>query len=77
MVIIKDNDWEKLEQTEENAITLITCIENQPEYRRCGSGSNCLFYNRYAFCLLCTVRIGFLNPVIPLTESVYSVFERE
>lgn len=33
--IIKDTDWEDLEQTEENQITLITCVENEPEYRRC------------------------------------------
>lgn len=33
--IIRDTDWEYLEQTEENMLTLITCVENQPEYRRC------------------------------------------
>lgn len=33
--IIKDTDWSYLEETEENTITLITCVENQPEYRRC------------------------------------------
>ena len=33
--IIKDTEWEYLEQTEDNMITLITCVENQPEYRRC------------------------------------------
>ena len=33
--IIKDTDWEYLEETEENMLTLITCVENQPEYRRC------------------------------------------
>ena len=33
--IIKDTEWEYLEQTEENILTLITCVENQPEYRRC------------------------------------------
>ena len=33
--MIKDTDWESLENTEENMITLITCVENQPEYRRC------------------------------------------
>ena len=33
--IIKDTDWEKLKDTEENKITLITCVENEPEYRRC------------------------------------------
>ena len=33
--IIKDTNWEYLENTEENRLTLITCVENQPEYRRC------------------------------------------
>lgn len=33
--IIKDTDWTLLENTKENKITLITCVENQPEYRRC------------------------------------------
>lgn len=33
--IIRDTDWTMLEKTEENKITLITCVENQPEYRRC------------------------------------------
>lgn len=33
--IIKDTDWKKLENTEENKITLITCVENQPGLRRC------------------------------------------
>lgn len=33
--IIKDIDWEPLENTKENKITLITCVENEPEYRRC------------------------------------------
>lgn len=33
--IIKDTDWTMLENTEDNRITLITCVENQPEYRRC------------------------------------------
>lgn len=33
--IIKDTDWTYLENTEENRLTLITCVENQPEYRRC------------------------------------------
>lgn len=33
--IIEDTDWTYLEETEENTITLITCIENEPEYRRC------------------------------------------
>ena len=33
--IIKDTEWEYLENTEDNMLTLITCVENQPEYRRC------------------------------------------
>lgn len=33
--IIKDTDWTFLENTEDNRITLITCVENQQEYRRC------------------------------------------
>lgn len=33
--IIKDTDWTYLQNTEENVITLITCVENEPEYRRC------------------------------------------
>ncbi len=37
-VIIKDTDWSYLEETEENTITLITCVENEPEYRRCIQG---------------------------------------
>ena len=37
-VIIKDIDWSYLENTEENIITLITCVENEPEYRRCIQG---------------------------------------
>lgn len=36
--IIKNTDWSYLEETEENTITLITCVENQPEYRRCIQG---------------------------------------
>lgn len=33
--IIKDTDWRYLEQTKENRITLITCVEDAPLYRRC------------------------------------------
>jgi LPXTG-site transpeptidase (sortase) family protein len=33
--IIKDTDWSYLEETDENKITLITCVENEPNYRRC------------------------------------------
>ena len=36
--IIKNTDWSNLENTEENKITLITCVENEPEYRRCIQG---------------------------------------
>lgn len=37
--IIKDTDWSRLENIEEkNVITLITCVENEPEYRRCIQG---------------------------------------
>ncbi len=34
-LIIKDNNWSYLENTKNNTITLITCVENEPEYRRC------------------------------------------
>lgn len=33
--IIKDTDWSFLENTKENILTLITCVEDKPEYRRC------------------------------------------
>ena len=33
--IIKDTDWSYLRNTEDNRITLITCVENKPELRRC------------------------------------------
>lgn len=33
--IIEDTDWSYLQKTEDNKITLITCVENQPKYRRC------------------------------------------
>ena len=33
--IIANTDWSNLENTEEDRITLITCVENQPQYRRC------------------------------------------
>jgi LPXTG-site transpeptidase (sortase) family protein len=33
--IINDTDWSKLENTEDNKLTLITCVENKPELRRC------------------------------------------
>lgn len=36
--IIKDTDIQVIKATKENKITLITCVENQPEYRRCIQG---------------------------------------
>lgn len=33
--IILDTDWSLLENTEENYLTLITCLENVPQKRRC------------------------------------------
>lgn len=33
--VIKDNDWNYLKPTIDNKITLITCEENRPNYRRC------------------------------------------
>ena len=33
--IIKDTDLSCLQNTEDNIITLITCVENSPTYRRC------------------------------------------
>lgn len=33
--IIKDTEWRFLENTEDNKLTLITCVENKPELRRC------------------------------------------
>ena len=32
---ISDEDWSNLENSNQNKITLITCIESEPEYRRC------------------------------------------
>ena len=32
--VIKDTDWSKLENSNQDKITLITCLENEPEYRR-------------------------------------------
>lgn len=34
-IIITDTNWEYLKNTEENTLTLITCVENEPNYRRC------------------------------------------
>lgn len=36
--IIKDTDWKWLENTKDNRITLITCVENEPKYRLCIQG---------------------------------------
>jgi LPXTG-site transpeptidase (sortase) family protein len=36
--IIEDTDWSALEDSEDNIITLITCVENEPNYRRCIQG---------------------------------------
>jgi LPXTG-site transpeptidase (sortase) family protein len=38
IAVIKDTDWSYLQQTKDNRITLITCVENQPEYRLCVQG---------------------------------------
>lgn len=37
-VIIFETDWSMLEDTEDNRITLITCVENREEYRLCVQG---------------------------------------
>ena len=33
--IIEDTDWSYLQETDENKITLITCVENKPTQRLC------------------------------------------
>lgn len=33
--VIEEIDWKYLENTNENKITLITCVENEPQFRRC------------------------------------------
>ena len=33
--IIQNTDWSYLENSDENKITLITCVENEPNLRRC------------------------------------------
>ena len=38
ITIIEDTDWSYLQITEDNRITLITCVENEPSYRRCIQG---------------------------------------
>lgn len=34
-IVIDETDWTYLKNTQDNRLTLITCVENQPEYRRC------------------------------------------
>lgn len=34
-IVIQDTDWSYLQESKENKITLITCVENQPSNRRC------------------------------------------
>ena len=36
--VIDSTDWSVIENTNENRITLITCVENEPQYRRCIRG---------------------------------------
>ena len=38
VTVISDTDWSYLEETNDNRITLITCVENEPNYRRCIQG---------------------------------------
>ncbi|MBO4816260.1 MAG: sortase [Clostridia bacterium] len=33
--IIENTNWNFLKESDENRITLITCVENEPKYRRC------------------------------------------
>lgn len=35
ITIINDTEWTNLENTKENRLTLITCLENEPSKRRC------------------------------------------
>ena len=42
--IISDEDWSLLENTEDNRITLITCVENEPSYRRVVQGIDWQIY---------------------------------
>ena len=36
--VIEDTNWSYLENSEDNKITLITCVENMPNLRRCIQG---------------------------------------
>lgn len=38
VTIIGDKDWSYLEKSQENKITLITCVEDRPKHRRCVQG---------------------------------------
>lgn len=38
VTVIKETDWTYLANTKDDRITLITCVEDQPEYRRCIQG---------------------------------------
>ena len=38
LVIIKETDWSYLEPTNDNRVTLITCVKDSPEYRLCVQG---------------------------------------
>ena len=42
-IIIKNSDWSNLEKTEDNKLTLITCVENEPDYRRCVQAEEIVF----------------------------------
>jgi LPXTG-site transpeptidase (sortase) family protein len=35
ILVIYETDWSMLQNTEDNRLTLITCIENRDEYRLC------------------------------------------
>lgn len=38
ITVIKETDWNYLQSSKDNIITLITCVENKPNYRRCIQG---------------------------------------
>lgn len=38
ITVIEETDWTYLKATKDNRITLITCVENEPQYRRCIQG---------------------------------------
>ena len=39
IAIIEDTDWSYLQETKDNRITLITCVENKPNKRLCLQGT--------------------------------------